>query len=336
MDFAKLADFETPEVKKPAEKLDFKRGIIRVRDISKDMDHTFKHGKARGETTHITQVNPCFTWKRGELTAVTGWPQHGKTEFTLFLMLMKSINDGWRWIVYSPENHPAGELFDTLIHTYIGQSVDPAYRDQMTKGQYDKGKEFIDEHFIYVYPPETRSPEVIREYVAYIVGQERIDGTLKDPWNKLVHVYSCREDQYLASQFPLEQAQAREHNLCSIITAHPKGAGRMQKGEPLPVPDQYWLAGGQMWDNMFDNILCLYRPDYHINKASTLTRFISHKIKKQKLVGIPGEVEFDFERKSNRYLFDGQSPIVRPGLQPDYMWKDLPASDFENQREPNF
>jgi hypothetical protein len=313
-------------------KLDFKSGIIRVGDVSSSMDQTFKHGKKRGDTTHITAVDMHFTWKRGELTCVTGWPQGGKTEFTLFLMLLKAMFDGWKWAVFSPENHPADELFDTLIHTYIGQSTDPKYPNQMTMAQYQKGKEFIHEHFIYVYPKELHTPETIREYFAYIASIEKIDGTLKDPWNKMVHTYAGREDQYLATQFPIEQRFAREQDLCSIITAHPKSPGRLEQGKPLPIPDQYWISGGQMWDNMFDNILAVHRPEYHLNKGSTAAQFISHKIKKQKLVGIPGSVDFDFERKSNQYLYNGASPLIKPGLQTTLHpnpGHNLPESDFE-------
>lgn len=315
-------------------KIDFKKGIYRVSDVSKDMDHTFKYGKKRGETTHIPVVDSHFSWKRGDLTCVTGFPQSGKTEFTLFLMLLKSIRDGWKWVVFSPENYPADELFDTLIHTYIGRSVDPKYSDQMTNAEYQRGKEFVNEHFIYVYPQELHTPDIIREYFSYIVANEKIDGTLKDPWNKMTHLFDGREDQYLATQFPVEQRFGRENDLCNIITAHPKSPGRIAKGEALPIPDQYWLAGGQMWDNMFDNVLTIHRPNYHISKADTTTWFISQKIKKQKLVGIPGTVEFNFERKENRYLYNGACPLITPGIQPEYVQTALPESTFEKETAP--
>lgn len=314
-------------------RLDFKKGIYRVSDVSREMDHTFRHGKARGITTHVRDLDNHFSWKVGDLTCVTGYPQNGKTEFTLFLMLLKSIYEGWRWIIFSPENYPADELFDTLIHTYIGRSVDPTYRDQMPFDQYRLGKEFIDAHFVYVYPNEPHTPEVIREYVAYLTAEEKFNGTLKDPWNKMIHTYSGREDQYLASQFPLEQKMSRELGLCSVITAHPKSPGTLKPTDSYPAPNQYSLSGGQMWDNMFDNILCIHRPDYLQDRASTRTEFHSLKIKKQKLVGIPGTVEFDFERRSNRYLYHGASPLVRPGVQPEiemtYHPSRMPESTFD-------
>jgi hypothetical protein len=58
---------------------------------------------------------------------------------------------------------------------------------------------------------------------------------------------------------------------------------------------------------------------------STEVLFISEKIKKQKLVGIPFQVEMDFNRKKNRYFsvdgkdyFNGSierdKPIINDGL----------------------
>lgn len=298
-------------------KIDFEKGIYRVDDVRKEMEFQFKNGKPRGLTTHIHDLDTYFTWKSGELTCVTGYPGNGKTEFTLFLMLLKAMYAGWRWIIFSPENYPAEELYDTLIHTYIGRSVDPIYADQMTMIQYQAGADFIREHFVYVYPREAHTPEVIREYVGYLTGKESFNGTLKDPWNKMMHIYTGREDQYLATQFPAEQKMARELGLCSVITAHPRAPGNLKAKDDYPAPTQYSLSGGAMWDNMFDNILAIHRPEYLSDKASTLTEFHSHKIKKTKLVGVRGMLEFDFDRRSNRYLYNGASPLVRPGVQPE-------------------
>ncbi|MBA9078298.1 DnaB-like helicase C-terminal domain-containing protein [Rufibacter quisquiliarum] len=331
---------EQRQLPKESPRLDFKKGIYRVSDVSKEMDHTFHNGKPRGITTHIPDLDAHFTWKSGELTCVTGYPQHGKTEFTLFLMLLKAVYEGWRWVIFSPENYPAPELFDTLIHTYIGMSVDPYYGNRMSHNQYQRGKEFIDAHFVYVYPQEAHTPEVIREYVEYLTSGETFSGTLKDPWNKMVHSYTGRDDLYLASQLPLEQKVAREKNLCSIITAHPRAPGNLKNGDDFPHPTQYNLSGGAMWDNMCDNILCLHRPDFLMDKTSTRTQFHSLKIKKQKLVGIPGMVEFMFERRSNRYLYNGASPLVRPGVQPEiemtHHVSKIPGTPGRDFIEPKF
>lgn len=327
-----LDEFEAKDqYQKDLPKIDFEKGTFRAGDVKDKMLHTFNNGKPRGITTHIPAINPHFSWKRGELTAITGYPQNGKTEFTLFMMLMMAIYEGWRWIVFSPENYPEDELFDTLIHTYIGESVDPSYSNQMKQADYLRGIDFVHEHFTYIYPNEVHTPEVIREYVSYHVAKDKYDGTLKDPWNKMLHIFSGRDDQYLAYQFPLEQKMTRENKLCSIITAHPRSPGKLKKGDPYPCPTQYDLAGGAMWDNMFDNILATHRPEYLENKASTLTEFHSLKIKKQKLVGIPGVVQFDFERRSNRYLYNGASPIIKPGIQEEYLVQTnkLPESSFE-------
>lgn len=328
-----LEDYEEPQggggiypgkPKEAPKNLDFEAGTYTVGRVSKQMDHSFKHGKARGETTHISQIDPHFTWKRGDLTAMTGFPQNGKTELTLFMMLVKSYFDKWRWIVYSPENFPADELFDTLIHALMQQTVDPLYKKfQMSQKAYDMGKEFVEEHFIYIYPNEPHTPEVIREYVKYHLSKGKFDGTLKDPWNQMVHSYSGREDLYLGQELPQEKKQARENNLCSIITVHPNGTALFSKNGDYKAPNQFNISGGQMWNNMCDNILVTHRPDYMADPKSTTAEFHSKKIKKQKLVGFPGIVDCNFNRATNNYEFNGASPLIKPGVQRLYTQPEI-------------
>ncbi len=54
----------------------------------------------------------------------------------------------------------------------------------------------------------------------------------------------------------------------------------------------------------------IWRPDRALDFSSTAVIFGSQKIRKQKLVGIPGDVEnIQFDRKSNRYFHEGKSPF---------------------------
>ena len=62
------------------------------------------------------------------------------------------------------------------------------------------------------------------------------------------------------------------------------------------------IEGGQMWSKKADNILFYYRPNFAINIKDPLCIVGSQKIKKQKLVGIPGDVEYTFDRALNRYI----------------------------------
>lgn len=331
--------FDKKEKAKPVELLktaNLGLAVKRAGDAAPAMKHTFKHGKKRGDTTHIKPLNLHLSWKPGFLYCITGWPQHGKTEFTQFLAVIKSVLDGKKWACYSPENYPEDEFFDSLAHLFVGKSTDPKSANQMTEREYDQAIEFLHEHFFYVYQEgKAHTPEFVREVYAFIQAKYGLYGTITDPWNKLAHLRKGASiDDYLAEQLPKEQQQGRELDLVRIICAHPRTPKDLEKGKPLPVPDQYSLHGGQMWDNMCDYIGAVYRPNYHIDKTDTATEFYAHKIKKQRLVGIPGKVDFEYDRPKGRYYRDGSCPLDATIVKPQPQLNKLPQSTFEEVQPP--
>ena len=59
-----------------------------------------------------------------------------------------------------------------------------------------------------------------------------------------------------------------------------------------------------------DNVLFVWRPNRALDFRNTQVTFGSQKIKKQKLVGYPQDIEgITYHRKSNRYYFNNQTPF---------------------------
>ena len=61
-----------------------------------------------------SKFDKIFKWKKGDINLITGYGNHGKTFFWLQVMLTKSIFDGWKWAIFSPENFPANDFYDDL------------------------------------------------------------------------------------------------------------------------------------------------------------------------------------------------------------------------------
>ena len=57
-----------------------------------------------------------------------------------------------------------------------------------------------------------------------------------------------------------------------------------------------------MWNNKLDNILCYHRPNFFVDPKDAWCTYSSQKIKKQKLNGIHGKVNFVFDRFKSRYF----------------------------------
>jgi VirE N-terminal domain/DnaB-like helicase C terminal domain len=282
-------------------------GIQSIDEVWESMKYTFKHGKKRGETTHFEQFDARFTWKAGEITLIIARPNFGKTEFGMQLMLMKSVFCGWKWAVFSPENYPADEFYDSIIHSYIGKTTDPYFHYQMSMEEYERGYKFVREHFFYVYPEVHTMEEVDANFV-HLINEKKIQGCFIDPYNQLEMEYGAREDLFLSKFLRDRKRFAIDYNLHYIISTHPKSMSRDKNGN-YPIPEFYDIAGGAMWGNKADNIMVLDRPNYFQNPQDTQVDVHVKKIKKQKLVGTPGMQSFTFERKSNRYYIDGISPL---------------------------
>lgn len=289
------------------------KDTIYLNDVKELMRKGFKNGHANGTTTYFKTIDKHFTWRKGEVTVMGGIMNHGKTKMILQLMLLKSIREGDRWGVFSPEQNPPTEFYDDLIHTYIGKNVNKQYLNQMSDDEYERGMQFIGDHFFFVYPEnDSPTPEYINERFIELMEKEGITGCLTDPFNQLDNdwkKYGNRDDKYISYYLTQEKRFALKYNVYKLINAHPSGEPKLKADGNEECPSVRNLAGGRMWGNKADNILCTYRPYYETDPGLTTTEFRSQKIKKQNLVGIPGRIEMTFDRATNRYLENGKSPF---------------------------
>lgn len=326
--------------KVPTPERNYKTGIADPKTVGADMTHGYHHGKKKGSPTHWPEWEQHYSWKPGEVTLWTGYNNQGKSETVLQLMLLKSLVDGWKWAIFSPENEPVTEIFDQLAHSLVGRSPDPSWANQMSEQSYERAKEFLFRHFFVISPQENWTLDCILDYFAYLARTEKVQGCLLDPWNQLMHDKTPgeRDDEYLSRTLTIVKRFAVKQNLCFSLTAHPRSPS-LTPGQKWKCPDQFDLAGGAMWGNKLDNVLAIHRPSYRENKSDTGVEWHAHKIKKQKLVGRPGFMSLDFDYSSNRYTVAQVSPLepwasrlISPGA--PAVLRSLPKSNFETQDVP--
>lgn len=280
-------------------------GIHYLEDIFPAMLDNFRNGVQLAPTTRFGELDDYFRWKKGEINLCTGYGNHGKSFFMLQLMLTKSIYDGWKWAVFSPENYPALDFYDDLIEMYVGK-----WLNNMTEQEYSDACYFIDKHIFYVYPESEHDINSINEKFRHLILKKGVDGVLIDPWNQLDHLQKPfqREDQYLSEQFKDIKRFALLNNISYNIIAHPKNPSYNQD-KSLPVVDMYDIAGGAMWGNKCDNILSYYRPRYHEDKNSPEVKVYVQKLKRKRTGGKPGDVEITMVWSKKRFSnFGGQIP----------------------------
>lgn len=275
-------------------------GVYEVDDIFPMMLENFKRGVQLAETTRFNEMDDYFRWKKGDVNLMVGYANWGKTFFTLQLQLTKSIWDGWKWAVFSPENYPATDFYDDMVEMYAGK-----WLDKMSVDEYTAACKFIGDHIYYVYPEDSHDIHSINEKFRYLVLKKGVDGVLIDPFNQLEdtrHSYQ-RTDEYLSEVLRDIKRFALLNKVCYNIIAHPKNP-TYQDGKMLPVVDVYDIAGGAMWANKSDQIISYHRPRFHEDKNSPEVEIYLQKVKRKRTGGKLGHFPMKLVWGKKRYAED--------------------------------
>ena len=326
----------TGKVRQPEEDFSSK-DFVKVENIEDDMWHTFDTGLDKGETTYFKEFDEHYRLKRGELTLFHGITNHGKSTFVMQMCLLKSIRDGYRWVFFSPEQHPPEDFFNDLVHMYIGKTTTPS-KFQMSREEYTEGMAFINEHFVLITAhDDSPTPDFIMTRFAMAIDEYKVDGCIIDPYNQMVNDIiknsGGREDQYLSSFLSKYKRFAQTRNIFMLVITHPKGDIKKDKDGNYEIPDIYNLSGGAMWSNKCDNVVCVYRPYWNTDRDNPMVWVESQKIKKQRLCGRPGKTIMEFDWKTLRYNEASEiSPLnpikIAKKADKDFDWHDKDDPPF--------
>ena len=287
-------------------------GIFTVDDITDSMLDGYRNGQERGTTTYIPEVDRAWTWRAGEVNIWTGYQNEGKSLFLNQLATIKASVDGWKFGVFSPENMPMNDFFNDIIEMYIGKSCDPYYeKNYMSESEYRQGMDFVKNHFNVIYPKKNFTLETIFEKAKYLIKTQGIRALIIDPYNTVQHKMNRgeREDLYISRFMSELKRFAVDNNISIHLVAHQVTPQKNDDGR-YPKPDVNRIKGGGTFADKADNVLFVWRPDRAIDFSSRKVTFGSQKIKKQKLVGYPQDIEtISFDIKSSRYSFNGRTPF---------------------------
>lgn len=287
-------------------------GIFEVDDVVESMLDGFENGQERGTTTYIPQVDKAWTWRSGEVNIWTGYQNEGKSLFLNQLATIKAFHDGWKFGVFSPENMPMKDFFNDIVEMYIGKSADPYYKNnQMTKDEYLEAINFVKRHFFLIYPKKNFNLDSIFERAKFLVKTKGIRSLIIDPYNTVQHkmLRGEREDLYISRFMSELKRFAVDHKISVNLVAHQVTPMKDESGRYYK-PDVNRIKGGGTFSDKADNVMFVWRPNRALDFSNTSVIFGSQKIKKQKLVGIPQDVEgIDFNIREQRYYFNGYTPF---------------------------
>lgn len=283
-------------------------GIHFLEDLFPSMLDNFRRGLNMGHETGMKVMDDYFRWKFGNVILVTGYANWGKTTYIMFCMLVMSVEYGWKWAAFSPENYPANDFYDDIVEMYCGR-----WLDNMGEGDYKQACEFVSNHFFYVYPEDSHDINSIHEKFRYLVLKKGVQGVMIDPWNQLDHVQTKfqREDQYLSQQLKDVKRFALHNKLCYVIVAHPRTPTK-DTDKSYPPVDAYDISGGSMWANKADEIISYYRPNFHLDKTDPCVKVFVQKVKRKRTGGKPGDFDLKLNWATKRYITYAGTELLDP------------------------
>lgn len=290
-------------------------GVFSLYDVGGEMLNQYRSGQNRGETTGIKEVDKAWTWRDSEVNLWTGYQNEGKTLFLMQLCLIRAIISGVKVAVFSPENFPIGDFYNDLIETYIGKSCDPYYSNNyMSEKEYKEAMNFINDYFFVIYPEKDFKIDTIFEKANYLVKKHGIKTLIIDPYNTVEHLIKNgeREDLYISRFMTNLKRFAVEKQVSVNLVAHQVTARKNEKdGGRYYRPELNNIKGGGTFADKADNVLFVWRPNRALDFKDPDVIFGSQKIKKQRLVGTPQNVdEITYNIRDSRYYFNGYSPFT--------------------------
>ena len=288
-------------------------GVFDCNDFESEILYNYRNGQPRGTTTYFADIDQCWTHRLGEVTIWTGYNNEGKSLLLKQLLLLKSKYEGWKHAIYSPEEMPFSEWYTDVIESYIGKSADieqKRFGNYMTEYQLSEGIAFMNEHFFMVYPDDEQSLDEILRRFSYLIRRKNLKTVVLDPYNQIQHRMMAgeREDLYISRFMSKLKKFAIQHEVAVHLVAH-QVTPKFEANKNYPEPNIYLIKGGGTFADKADNVCSVWRENRNTDIRDTAVKFISQKIKKQKLTGIPGTATLEYNRSKNRYLSNGVSPL---------------------------
>jgi|TARA_R110002167_G_scaffold85734_2_gene232389 twinkle protein len=275
----------------------------------------YSNGYTKGLTTGIAPLDQHYTFRKGELTIMTGFANIGKTTTQLFLMIMASKLYGYRWLMYCPENEPVGDLMIDIAEMYCGNTADKDYGARMNQSEYLQAIEWAYNHFTVLTFDETPTVEDVLEAFEDYMQVEAFDGVSLDPLNDLKAAEKQSKYEYYYEALSNIRRFIKRHKVMFYLVVHPGTAANRRRNDDgsRPAPNMSDVEFGAMFGNRADNFIVFHRNPQSENW--NMTEIHIQKIKFQKLVGVPTPetrpiaLFYHYATRRFRYLNENGSPI---------------------------
>ena len=273
--------------------------IVTAGDIKKTVMERYENPVKRGFSTGWMALDPFYTVVPGELTIVTGIPNHGKSSWTSHLMVHLAEIHDWRIGLFSPENHPMDLFVSRLLPLFVRKPFTEGMSPRMSRMELDDGIAWLERQFVFLDP--------INPTIDRILGlalrahkKSELRALVIDPWNEVQHPNSSHlsEPHYIREMLTKIRKFGRRYKIHMFIVAHPMKLQKDKQGG-YPIPTPYDISGAAHWRNQADNCITVWR-DLSPDTDSRGTQIHIQKIRFDD-AGRLGTVELYFDGVTRRY-----------------------------------
>ncbi|MHB8272766.1 hypothetical protein [Bradyrhizobium sp.] len=233
--------------------------IITLSDLAEEITTLHQTGLPRGYSTGWPSIDELYTVAPGFWTVITGIPSHGKSTWMDCLML-NLIRQGWKFIVYSPENQPHALHAAHLIEKFSERPFRHGYYNALEPTDIAEAVCTLDGSIrLLAFDGGAAFPSLNTVmFTAHEIMEEWTDGPIGivvDPWNELDHapIAGLSETQMINHELMLWRQWIRDHGKQAhgFIIAHPQKPQRGKNGTLSDV-GLYDINGSAAWYNKSD------------------------------------------------------------------------------------
>jgi twinkle protein len=249
-------------------------------------------GTGSGYSTGYASVDQIYTVSPGQVTVVTGYPSHGKSNFIDQICVNLAKKDDWKIALCSFENVPEIHI-SRLMEIYERKRFFDGTR-RMSEEERARAYEWVKEHFLFM-DSETVEPatvDSILDRAMAAVSRMGIRGLVIDPYNYIdVRSNGDSETAAISNMLTRVQSFAKAYGVHVWFIAHP--AKIMRSGIDLPRPDGMSISGSMAWWAKADCGITVHRSKTNVEIAVWKCRY--------RWVGTQGETALAYDKTSGSY-----------------------------------
>lgn len=214
----------------------------------------------RGKTTGFDDLDNFFLFKDGDLVIVNGIDNVGKSTVIWYLGMLSAIKHDWNWLIFSSENKVGG-VVRKLIEFYWSEAL-----PLMSKEKFEKGKEFVKQHFSIIKCKDTLyNYREIMDMAKKAMKKKKYKALMIDPYNSLKIDIPIKSKQgtyeYHYEAASNLQLFGKQNDLSIFLNCHVGTQGARSKDSQghTKAPQKEDTEMGVMFANKADQFLTIHR-----------------------------------------------------------------------------